>query len=129
LSVCETSIENQPIDGKILKWVKSIESSKILKMVDTLLYYQNICHNPILGSQNYHVCLFFYILGWQEQAEEGSKYINERWNEQTRSLTILKTQLHLKGLNVGANANSRLTQVNLRWICITIKFENIIRFQ
>jgi hypothetical protein len=82
-------------------------------MVNTLLYYQNICHNLILGSQNY-VCLFFYILGWQEQAEEGFKYINERCNDQSRSLTILKTQLHLKDLNVGANANSRLTQMNLR---------------
>lgn len=32
-------------------------------------------------------------LGWEEQDEEGSTYINERWRNQFGSITILKTRL------------------------------------
>lgn len=32
--------------------------------------------------------------GWQEQVDQGSKYINEGWKDQIGSLTILKTQWH-----------------------------------
>ena len=74
-------------------------------------------------------------LGWQEQVVEWSICINERWSAPNCTIEGLNWIIDfftnlivpLNDINVKGSANWSSTKKN-RWICIKIKFEDLIIF-